>query len=721
MNLSITVKESIKTSLAMTIAYGIALSQDWDKPLWAGFAVAFVSLSTSGQSFNKSAMRMLGTLISVTMTLVFIALFPQDRWLFMLTLSLYVGFCTYMMAGPKYQYFWFVCGYVCIIIGLEAGPNSVNAFTLAIIRAQETGLGILVYSVITALLWRSNSADKFKTVSLQLQKTQHQLYRRYFNLMNGQDDSAEIKSLMTQAMQQLAQFKVLLLAAETDSYEINELKQQWERYQSQIVAFGVLLERWHDSFVTVKTLDIQFFMPNLSTFDQMLEQHFVEMRSLLEGNAPSHLSQATELQLNENELNKLSHFQKAALLAIHTNLCELKQLTLALYNSLADIKGFSERSIAPSHKAETLNTGFTIDIDRLGSYLQAMAGLWLTFLIFIYVEGIPGGIGLVIYTGVIGMPLAANANMRVSALIIPLAGSVLFVGALYSVVMPQLTSFVGLGIMLFVVTFILCYLFASPQQGLSRTLALSLFVTMISVNNQQSYNILNVYNTALEFAMMVVVFFIVSYIPFSHKPEQAFSRLLSRFFRSSEYLMSTHLSRHQHVPSFWQKKRTDFHLQDLKTLPNKIAMWSQMVNTEATGASKEQLDAITTHVQLISLRLIVLLEARANPQSPVLMNELWSDGHVWRQGLQDTFQRLSKNPMIENQAEWQAQLVEIMASLELCIANTLDKVEEEQLSRMDEENFYRLLGAYRGVSDATFEYSSTAQLINWDQWNESRF
>ena len=169
----------------MTIAYGIALAQDWNNPLWAGFAVAFVSLSTSGQSFNKSAMRMLGTLISVTMILVFIALFPQDRWLFMLVLSLYVGICTYMMGGAKNQYFWFVCGYVCIIVGLEAGPNPVGAFDLAILRAQETGLGILVYSVITALLWRSNSAEKFKEVSLQLQKTQHQLYRRCFNLING--------------------------------------------------------------------------------------------------------------------------------------------------------------------------------------------------------------------------------------------------------------------------------------------------------------------------------------------------------------------------------------------------------------------------------------------------------------------------------------------------------------------------------------------------------
>jgi len=55
MTLSIKAKESIKTALAMTIAYGIALSMDWGTPMWAGFSVAFVSLSTTGQSFTRSS------------------------------------------------------------------------------------------------------------------------------------------------------------------------------------------------------------------------------------------------------------------------------------------------------------------------------------------------------------------------------------------------------------------------------------------------------------------------------------------------------------------------------------------------------------------------------------------------------------------------------------------------------------------------------------------
>ena len=94
MTLSIRFKESVKTALAMTIAYGVALAMDWDNPSWAGVAVAVISLATVGQSLNKGVLRIFGTLVAVVVALTIIALFPQDRWLFTLLLSVWVGFCT---------------------------------------------------------------------------------------------------------------------------------------------------------------------------------------------------------------------------------------------------------------------------------------------------------------------------------------------------------------------------------------------------------------------------------------------------------------------------------------------------------------------------------------------------------------------------------------------------------------------------------------------------
>jgi uncharacterized membrane protein YccC len=76
MTISRKAKEAIKTALAMTIAHGIALSLDWDRTMWAGFAVAAISLATVGQSLNKGAMRMF---LGVSGTILFYALVSLQK------------------------------------------------------------------------------------------------------------------------------------------------------------------------------------------------------------------------------------------------------------------------------------------------------------------------------------------------------------------------------------------------------------------------------------------------------------------------------------------------------------------------------------------------------------------------------------------------------------------------------------------------------------------
>ena len=50
-----------------------------------------------------------------------------------------------------------------------------------------------------------------------------------------------------------------------------------------------------------------------------------------------------------------------------------------------------------------------------------------------------------------------------------------------------------------------------------------------------------------------------------------------------------------------------------------------------------------------------------------------------------------------------------------------DKAAKAQLREEDGVNFYRLLGAYRGVSEALFSYAGCAAVVDWDIWQEGRF
>jgi uncharacterized membrane protein YccC len=65
-------KAAVKTALAMVLAYGVALSMNWDNAYWAGFSVAFCSLSTVGESLNKGLLRLSGTFLGGVVTLALI-------------------------------------------------------------------------------------------------------------------------------------------------------------------------------------------------------------------------------------------------------------------------------------------------------------------------------------------------------------------------------------------------------------------------------------------------------------------------------------------------------------------------------------------------------------------------------------------------------------------------------------------------------------------------
>ncbi len=304
----------------------------------------------------------------------------------------------------------------------------------------------------------------------------------------------------------------------------------------------------------------------------------------------------------------------------------------------------------------------------------------------------------------------------------PAATSVLFAGFLYIFVMPQLSSFVGLGLMIFAATFAICYLFAAPRQALGRAFGLAMFVTIAAISNQQTYSFLSVANTALMFPLAFLLWAITSYIPFSPRPERAFLRLMGRYFRSGEYLLSTMRWDPERSPTRLDRWRRAFHSRELASLPKKLGAWAPHIDTKALpGTSPEQVQALVTNLQALTYRMHELLESRASPHADFFIQELLQDIRAWRLRVQDAFQRLSKDPASGSTERAHASLDEILERLETRVEETLDKASEGQFSAQDGENFYRLLGAFRGISEALVGYVDNAGAIAWARWREARF
>jgi uncharacterized membrane protein YccC len=721
MTLSTRTKESFKTGLAMTIAYGIALSMDWEKPYWAGFAVAMISLTTAGQSLNKAALRMLGTLGTTIVALVLIALFAQDRWPFMLFLSAYVGFCTYMMGGKKHQYFWHVCGFVCVVICMSAGPNATRAFETAVLRAQETGLGILVYSLISIFIWPITSRADFEAAAGKLLATQKQLFRSYLDLVSGRREAGEAQALRAQEVQEMTRFGQLMDAAQTDTYEIWEVRQQWGAYRRHAAELTETMARWRVSFTEAKAMDLSRLLPNLEAFGAELEERLAQIGRMLANQAPERHPAAMDLDLDEAEVEVLTHFHKAALAVTRSRLQHLERLTRSQFDILSSIKGFGH-SVSETDTSSRPRGGFVPDPDRMMSAARVILTIWLAYLCLIYINDYPGGAGFVSMTVPFAMAMATMPQVPIKLLFMPTAMSVLFAGLVHIFVMPHLSSFLGLGLLIFAVIFAICYLFATPRQALGRALGLAMFVVIASISNEQTYSFLKVANTALMYALLFLILIITAHVPFSFRPERAFLRLIGRFFSSCKYLMSSKRWDPQRKLTRLGRWMDAFHAHEVATLPRKLMVWISHIDTTALSrTSPQQVQAVVTSIQGLTYRMQELLEERRNPQMQFLAQALQTDVRAWRLKVQEAFQSLAEDPAAGDREAFGNKLDKVIDRLEERIKGTLDTAAEERLRVRDAENFYRMLGAYRGVSEALVNYVGHAGTIDWVQWKEERF
>jgi len=720
MTLSTRTKEAIKTGLAMAIAYAIALQMEWDRPYWAAFAVGMISLPAAGASLRKGILRMSGTLVAGVAALTLIALFAQERWWFMIALSVYVGFFTYMMMGRKNPYFYQVCAFVCVIICFDGAGDPVNSFQTAVTRIQETGMGILVYSLVIVFLWPLSTRDELNKVSLQLVTAQHGLFKTYRLMMTGGGPGTDFRSQSVQAVQLLTRLEPVLDAAEADSYDVWNVRYQWRRFLHESKALMDILARCQADFPDIEKFDLHRLLPNVEALSAELEMRFELIQGMLAGEAPERVPQSIALVIDKPELAMLSPFEKAALAVTKVQIERLESCSRGLFNCVEVIKGFSRKPLTVPRE-EALPAGLALDPDRFAAVIRVIAGLWLAFFIWVYIDP-PGHDGFVVLVASMGLGMARFPQLRVSTAFLPVILSCLFAGGVYILVMPHLAGYLQLGTMIFAAIFGIAYLFSAPKQALFRLMALIYFPVITSIENQQTYSFEKAANTTLEAVLIIALLVVTWYIPYNRQPEKMFLRLLRRFFRQTGFLLSPtilYIGQTTGGGGWWERLR---YRNDLLTIPDQLGIWGAMVDQRKfVGCRPEQVQLMVTRLHILAHRLQDLFEARRNPQAQFLVQELGEHIRGWRFKVQELFQRLSENPAAVKQEALRTRLDRILEQMEARIKEALNRASEGQLSDRDGENFYRLLGAYRGVTEAAVAYAGVSGAIDWMPWYEERF
>jgi uncharacterized membrane protein YccC len=153
-----------KTTASGLIALLVAFTFNLDQPYWALLTVFIVSQPQSGLVLAKSFYRIIGTVIGASVALVLVALFAQERILFLGSLALWIGLCTF---GSQYArnfaaYSFVLSGYTVAIVGVPGALDAGNAFYIAVGRVTEISLGIIVAATISHIVLPTSLAASLR-------------------------------------------------------------------------------------------------------------------------------------------------------------------------------------------------------------------------------------------------------------------------------------------------------------------------------------------------------------------------------------------------------------------------------------------------------------------------------------------------------------------------------------------------------------------------------
>jgi hypothetical protein len=147
---------------------------------------------------------------------------------------------------------------------------------------------------------------------------------------------------------------------------------------------------------------------------------------------------------------------------------------------------------------------------------------------------------------------------------------------------------------------------------------------------RQTYNFANFANSTAMIVLGLSLLLVTSYIPFRPQPEKAFLRLLRRFFWHGEFLMSlVALDRKPHTG--WKgRQKMMLYQNDILELPQKLAVWGGQIDHRLfPGNTPEKVQTLVNSLQTLALRIKDLLDARKDPQLPLLVRELIDDVRPW--------------------------------------------------------------------------------------------
>ncbi|MFA0811506.1 FUSC family protein [Microbulbifer epialgicus] len=725
MFLSRNAKESIKLASALVIVYAIAMGLNWEKPFWGGFAVIVCSQANLGQSLNRAILWILGTIFALLGGWLIVALFPQDRWLFMIALSLWVASCIYFLQGSRYQYFWVTCGYVILLLWDATGGDFSISYEEGILRVQESSLGIIVYVLISVLIWPNCSREELYEASVELLESHRLFAISCFSRLLNQEKVEIRPENRVELLKADARLQIAIDDASSDSYEIWECRKQWGYFGVCASAMTQSLLKLEESLGLSSELGVPNYFIGMKEYVKDMEHRFTQIKlTISEGKLADNVKERS-VHGDLEKIKELSTFETAALSVTKRSLNDLEVDSRALIHSVNDIKNLGYSYV--KYLGEQGAYWFSLimpDPDRLANVVRVLVGIWIAYLAYLFVPDMLGGLLVVLLITVIAIITTLSSQVRLFETCFFVILVCLMSAPLYFFVMPKLYGFYSLGLMIFIWTFILCYFStkAFGAQSMTRVLVLIFPQIIFNFSNYQVYNFGVYTNYFFMFAIIFCILAISRNIPFSSHPEKNFKKNVDRFLNSSACLVVEGDIPVAKRRPIYHQLYVLYHLNIIMVSHKNILYWKEGISeSRIRGMSKEQMDRIVDLLMLIANQIKILYGIDRAELNFVAPKKIIREAFIWRCLARKIFFYLSGKKKKIDINSLMVGYKRIFDRADIDVSELMELRESSAESREGVSNFLYFLGVAHCINNYLAEFFHLSESVDWKYFCEERF
>ena len=193
-----------------------------------------------------------------------------------------------------------------------------------------------------------------------------------------------------------------------------------------------------------------------------------------------------QLTVDRERLQSLSPLQRAAVLTTHGAQEQIEAISRSLFDCLLTIKNPRRaKTLPPGNPAPCVTR--RPDPDSFAAGIRVLVGVWLSALAWIFFDP-PGHIMFIVFTGVHSLIGIMTPQMDWRKFFLANATGVFFTGLLYVFVLPSLSGYLGLPLLLFSFTAVIYYIFWDPRAMMLRFAGIIPFVMLTNLQNHQTYD-----------------------------------------------------------------------------------------------------------------------------------------------------------------------------------------------------------------------------------------